>query len=215
MIRKVFFPFCALCCGAVLLLSGCLGGSTDPTRYYVLSEIEPSAEMTSPDLFAPEAGLLLVGPVTGPRYLDRPQIVTRTSANELVFGEYDRWAEPLDESFDRILASNLSQLLPTKSILPYPSPGAESQNVYQLIVEVTRFDGVLGGDAVLVASWNLVDEENRSVLPLDRATYREATGGSEYIDLVKALNRTMEQLCSDIAEKIRAAVEEKRRKKGA
>ena len=68
MIRKVFFSSCAFCCGVVLLLSGCLGGSTEPTRYYVLSEIEPSAEVGSADLFAAEEGLLLVGPVTGPRH---------------------------------------------------------------------------------------------------------------------------------------------------
>ena len=213
MIRTFTVLFRALCLGAVLVLAGCLG-SSEPTRYYVLSELDAPADTGTPDLLEPAEALLLVGPVSLPRYLDRPQIVTRTSANELVFGEFDHWSEPLEESFDRVLAENLGQLLPTESRMLYPKRGPEIANVYQLTVEVTRFDGELGGDVVLTVRWNVVDQENRNILPLDKATYREATGGEGYVALVAALNRTMERLCRDIAVKIREAVQEQQRQGG-
>jgi len=62
----------------------------------------------------------VVGPVELPEYLDRPQIMTCESRNELQFAEFDRWAGSLEKAFSRVLAVNLSILLSTDRVAVYP-----------------------------------------------------------------------------------------------
>jgi uncharacterized lipoprotein YmbA len=61
-----------------------------------------------------------IGPVTLPKYLDRPQIVTFTSPYALNVVEFDRWAEPLESTFVRVLAENLALLLPRAHVVVSP-----------------------------------------------------------------------------------------------
>ena len=72
-------------------------------------------------------------------YLDRQGIVTRVSPNRFVVAENDRWAEPLEENFSRVLARNLSILLQTDRIVAYPWERSQ-QPTYQIQVEVPRFE---------------------------------------------------------------------------
>src|SRR5262249_24644430 len=87
-------------CGvALLVLSGCLG-STPPTQFYLLppltgAETAPAASAGGRDR------TLGVGPVTVPPYLDRPQLVTRTSRAKLVLADLDQWAAPLPDTIAR------------------------------------------------------------------------------------------------------------------
>ena len=60
----------------------------------------------------------------------------------------DRWAEPLAETFPRILAQNLSHLLCTKAIFLYPWKYSVKYD-YRIDIEIIRMDGTLGeGTAV-------------------------------------------------------------------
>ena len=61
-----------------------------------------------------------IGPVTLPQYLDRPQIVERTGPNSLKIAEFDRWAEPLNNTVPRILVQNISQLLQSDRVYALP-----------------------------------------------------------------------------------------------
>jgi uncharacterized lipoprotein YmbA len=95
--------------------------TTPPARFYVLSAL-PGGEAASP-VAAAERGLAIgIGPVTFPKYLDRPQIVTSTSPYALNMAEFDRWAEPLESNFVRVLAENLALLIPMARFVVAPWP---------------------------------------------------------------------------------------------
>jgi uncharacterized protein len=89
--------------------------ASTPSRFYVLNTL-PASE-TVPATAAERGPVIGVGPITLPKYLDRPQIVTRASRNQLALGEFDRWAEPLQDNVLRVLAQNLMLLIPTDHIL--------------------------------------------------------------------------------------------------
>jgi uncharacterized lipoprotein YmbA len=138
-----------------------------------------------------------VGPITFPKYLDRPQIVTRASRNQLTLGEFDRWAEPLQENFSSVLAENLSLLIPTDQILLNPWPGSATLD-YQVRVEVLYFDGWLGGESALIARWSILERTERELL--SRKFHLNApTGGRDYEAMVVAMNQMIEALSRDIA----------------
>ena len=128
---------------AALMLAACAGcGSTAPSRFFALTALEPGAE--------PAAGevLVLVDPVGVAEYLDRPQLVRRTSAVELEVDDYSRWAEPLDEALTRVLASDLRQLLASDRAGP-------DAGIVRVACHVSRFEADEQGRAVLEARWTI------------------------------------------------------------
>jgi hypothetical protein len=138
-----------------------------------------------------------VGPITLPKYLDRPQIVTRVSPNQLTLGEFDRWAEPLQENFSSVLAENLALLIPSDQILLNPWPGSATLD-YQVRVDVRHFDGWLGGESTLLARWSLLDRAEQ--VHLSRKVHlRVPTGGHDFEAMVVAMNQMIETLSRDIA----------------
>jgi uncharacterized lipoprotein YmbA len=185
--------------GLTLVVGGC--GSTAPSRLYLLHAVpsSPAAEAGgSGDL------TLGIGPVVIPGYLDRPQIVTRTSGHEIRTAEFDRWGEPLKESLTRVLAGNLSRMVGTDRIAFFPWRG-DGLIDYRVTMDVTRFDGALGGDATLEARWVLTAEKSDSVLAVRHSILSapvEAQGG--YEGLVAALS----QLLADLSRQIAAAIRE-------
>lgn len=195
-------------CCATLLLAGCLGKGSDPSRYYVLHEIDEPTERYETTPLKEDKALLQIGPIGLPRYLDRPQIVSLSSENQHTLGEFDRWSEPLQENFSRVLAGNLGKHLATHNIMIYPNRGPALENFYQLKVEVVRFDGKLTGDVVLEARWAVVGRLNRRVMPITRSVYSEPVDGNSYAAYVAALNRTLALLSKEIATKIRTAVDD-------
>ena len=71
-------------CGVSLfVLSGCLG-STPPTQFYLVPALT-GGDTAPPVVGGPARPHAAVGPVTVPPYLDRPQIVTRTSRAKLAW----------------------------------------------------------------------------------------------------------------------------------
>jgi uncharacterized lipoprotein YmbA len=177
-----------------LLVSACAGKSA-PSKFYVLSSLP------QPALSAPEGATIGVLPVTMPDYLDRPQVVTRVSENEINLDEFSRWAEPLKDSFTRALVQDLSTLLNTaKVIRTTVSPGIPM--ALQVGVEVVRFDGTLGGDVVLVVKWGLFGEGGKKLLLGKRSSFKEPTGAATYDAYVAAESRAVSALSREIAEAI-------------
>jgi uncharacterized protein len=100
-------------CLLLILLVGC--ASSPPSRFYLMSPLsnESSKSQHSADA---ECVSIAIGYVRLPEYANRPQIVTRTSQNELSRSQFDLWAEPLQDTFARVMAENLTQLLCTKRV---------------------------------------------------------------------------------------------------
>ena len=68
----------------LLAFNGCLGspGKTPPTRYYVLNS-SSSAENETVSVAILKDDTVCVGPIKLSQVLDRPQIIVRTSKNEI------------------------------------------------------------------------------------------------------------------------------------
>jgi hypothetical protein len=180
----------------MLFLYSCAGKSAS-SKFYVLSPL-PQSKVS-----AEEGKTVGVFPVAMPDYLDRPQIVTRVSENELKIDEFSRWAEPLKESFTRALVQNLSGLLDTAKVLKTTGSSGFPMAL-QVGVEVVQFDGVLGGDVVLVVKWGLFEGQGKKLLVGKRATFKEPTGAATYEALVAAESKSVAALSREIAEAIRA-----------
>jgi uncharacterized protein len=176
--------------------------ASTPSRFYILKPL-PASD-TTPGTAASRSPVIAVGPITFPKYLDRPQIVTRASPNQLTLGEFDRWAEPLQENFSRVLAENLALLTPSDHILLNPWPGSAAPE-YQVRVEVRHFDGWLGGESTLLAHWSLLDRGERELV--SRKVHLTArSGGRDYEETVVALNQLLDTLSRDIATAIQPLI---------
>jgi uncharacterized lipoprotein YmbA len=188
----------SIVCTALAALVGC--ASTQPSRFYVLSDLR-SME-TAPQAAAAGQDLAVgIGPITVPKYLDRPQIATLASRHELNFAEFDRWAEPLDVTLARALAGHLSTLIPTEHVAVYPwARGAPID--YQVTVEVTHFVGQVGGAGVLMASWSIAQAEGGAPVVSRRSRFTAQAAGQGYEAVVAAMSQTVAELGREIAETI-------------
>jgi hypothetical protein len=185
----------------MLVLSGC--ATTPPTRFYVLPAL------TGTDTAALSSGVkpgltIGVGPVTLPPYLDRPQIVTRASRAKLALGEFDQWAAPLQDTFARVLAENLSLLLGTDRVLLHPWPRTTDVD-YQVTVDVIRFDGGVDNDVVLAVRWSLMSVDGKE-LAMRKARFQAPANPRDYEATVTAMSRSLEELSRDIAATLQTTV---------
>jgi|SRR5579872_262991 len=185
-----------LACVMPLAIAGC--GTDAPTRLYTLSAMEEQ-----PVSFRPTGIGLGVGPITLPKYLDRPQIVTRLNSNSLAQADLDQWAGDLNDNITRVLATNLSQLLATQSVSFYPWKD-QARVEYQVTIDVTKFEQDPDGSTVLTTFWSIINPNDEKVLVMRRSTYRDkeqagGAGSRPYDAAVAAMSRDLAALSRDIA----------------
>jgi uncharacterized protein len=148
--------------------------------------------------------------VTLPKYLDRPQMVTGVTSNQLSQANFDQWGGDLNDNITRVLATNLSNLLETDRVSLYPwNDRAPLQ--YQVTTDVTAFEQNADGATVLNVFWSIVNPTDGSVLLMRRSAYRDPgttadTGGSQAADdsrpydaVAAAMSRDLAALSRDIA----------------
>jgi len=187
----------------VLTLAACAG--SQPSRFYILNALSGPGKQEQ--AAAPATGISVgVGPVKIPEYLDRVQIVTRSTSNTLQLAEFDRWAEPLDRSLPRMLAENLSVLLPADTVAAFPWPGSARVD-YQVVVEVIQFDGILGQKAWLEARWTILSEGGKLVRLRRNASIGEPVGDASHEALVSAWSRALAGLSREIAASIQTVAQ--------
>jgi uncharacterized lipoprotein YmbA len=179
--------------------AGC-GGTSKPSNFYLLRSMpEPEAGVPK----ANEVALsVLIGPITLPAYLDRAQIVTLEGDYELAVDEFTRWAEPLRDTFYRVLVENLSVLLNTPKVYAYDSQGS-TQADFQITIDVTRFDTVAGGGSCLTAFWAVVGKGGKTPA-LNRKSIFHAAAPSGIKGLLGGQNRTLTEFSREIAEAIQS-----------
>jgi len=187
-----------------ILLAAIYGCARSPSsRFYLLdSLVNPAAGPEGKNFSDNRCVSIGIGPVEIPDYLDRPQIVTRVTPNEIKLAEYDRWAEPLKDNFTRVLAKNLSTLLCINEISFFPWR-REIPKDYRIEVKVIRFDGSSGDQVVLEAWWTLLSGDGRTLLRSKRSNLSKVAGGRDYKSLVSAQSRILEKLSREIAEAIK------------
>lgn len=191
----------------MLVLGGCLGGGsqTPPTRYFVLNSLY-SAENKNQPVAELKDAIVVIGPLTLTQVLDRPQIIIRHSNNEIRVSDLDRWAAPLHENFVRVVVDNLTVLLSRGRVIRFPPPRSLPVD-YQVVLEVTRFDGKPGDEVVLRARWAIFGDNGETVLLKQQSVLNEPTGGDTIAEMVSAQSRLVAMFSRDIAEALKTLAE--------
>jgi uncharacterized protein len=192
-------------CSILLLLclipGGCISleAKPDPSRFFSLTPL-PRTGQRAQDAAGTNALVLGIGPIKFPGYLDRQQFVTRISQNRFAVAENDRWAEPLEENFSRVLSQNLSILLQTDRIVAYPWVRSQ-QPTYQVQVEVLRFEPNAEQVVELWARWSIIDNTKKTVSVKETYLTQPARDKS-----TEASVASMSELVSDLSKEIAAAI---------
>src|SRR5262245_7374519 len=122
-------------CVFVGLVAGC--GSTPASRFYTLSAAASAPAATTSNLS------VVVGPVSIPAVVDRPQIVVTTGPNQVRPEEFNRWAAPLQNGIARVVAENLVALLGTPRVVLFSQTLGVDVD-YRAAIEVQRFESAPG-----------------------------------------------------------------------
>jgi uncharacterized protein len=196
--------------GVIILLvcfipAGCsfLEVKPDPSKFFALTSL-PRTGQTAQDAAGTNALVLGIGPIKFPGYLDRQQLVTRISQNRFAVAENDRWAEPLEENFSRVLSQNLSILLQTDRIVAYPWERSQ-QPTYQVQLEVLRFEPNAEQIVELWARWSITDSAKKTVSVKESYLTRPAKDKSTEAS-VAALSEVVGSLSQEIAGSIRGLI---------
>jgi len=189
------------CAVVALLLTGCLGpGTTRNTRLFVLNATATHAAANGDPI-----GLRLgIGRISLPEFLNRPQIVTRTSANRVRMADFSQWAEPLEKGIPRVLSENLARLTGTDQVSVYPWP-TQIEIDLMLEIAIIRFEGDADGAVSLGARWRLVRPDGSEASPLQGSSYADSAADRSTEALVAAMSRTLASLSRDIATAIEIA----------
>jgi uncharacterized lipoprotein YmbA len=174
-----------------------LKARSDPTRYYVLTSHEGKRPATAPSI------TVGVDRVELPEYLVRPELVTRSASNQLTIAEYDRWGEPLKDSFARTFRQDLEQELGAGHVVAAPFDPA-SRPAFSIDLEVRRFERVGDEGTLLEASWTIHDGTGAATLATRDSRIRTPLSGADASATVAALSSAVAALAGEVASAVRA-----------
>lgn len=177
-----------------VLLAGCAGQTPRSSFYMLTADAAPLAGMAGN--CSDQA--ISVGPVSWPRYLDQPRIVTRVGPNRLDENEFHRWGGSLEDGFVRTLIRNLSKLLDSELVVNYRRSEHYSP-VYLVEIAVNQFDGQLGKDVILDAKWSILAASSRKLEVVRTSSIQNVVSGPDYEALVNASSLAVAQLSEEIA----------------
>ena len=182
-------------CLALVALIGAAGCGTSATpKFYSLSAT------STPDGSAAANVAVLVGPISIPAGVDRPQFVVQNGANQVDVEEFNRWSAPLNDSIAKAVAGDLSVLLGTPDVATAPLANFNAN--YRVTIDVQRFDSIRGQGTVLDAVW-VVRKANGDTQS-GRTMTHESAQADTFDALAAAHSRAIAKMSADIAGAIRA-----------
>ena len=183
---------------AVALVAG--GCSHAPaSRFYALNSLlEPELAAQS----GKQTPGVWLGPVRIGKYLDRPQIVTRTSSNAFNINETQRWVGSLKNNFTYVLATNLMVLLQTDNLAVFPAPEPSPMD-FRITMDVYKFDGSIDDQIGLISRWSILDEHGETRLTRT-TTLSEKVETPDYAAYVTAGSILLDKLSREISSAVLA-----------
>ncbi len=190
----------------LLAMTACASRGIEVREYVITpmpSDSLPDVGASGP-AGASELGLAIgVGPVELPAYLRRRQIVTREAGSQLVSSEANSWGEDLESSVARVLAENLSALLPSNRVVTLPWQSAGDLD-YLVAVQIQRFERDAENVVHLDARWSLTRAKGRKVVAAQISAIRQTDVVEGYPATVDGMSRAVEQLSREITQAIQA-----------
>ena len=174
-----------------IAVAGC---ASAPSKFYTLNATAKS-DGTSEAHYA-----IVVGPVTVPTEVDRPQFTVQLAPNRVGVDEFNRWAAPLNENIARVIAADLATLLGT----PRVATGslANFSPDYRVSLEIQKFDTIPGKSVQIDTVWVIRKSVGNVSLSGHTSANEPATG--DYEPLAAAHSRALSKVSADIAAAIRA-----------
>lgn len=177
-----------------------LACSTTPQpAFFALSSASGDAAGT-PVASRPDLGLV-VGPISFPRYLDRPEIVTRDGANQLVVADAHRWGGSLRDDILRVVADDLGRLLGTARVAVYPDEPRFAAG-YRVLLDLAEFERVTPEKVSLRARVTIASVPDGKALVVEDDAVQQPVASASYEDLVAAESAALGALSREIAERI-------------
>jgi uncharacterized lipoprotein YmbA len=190
----------AIALGAFAGAQGCLGGGPQPA-YFTLSAAAGTVTV-APLAARPELGLA-IGPVEFPRYLDRPEMVTRDGSHRLVLWNAKRWGGSLRSDILRAMAVDLGALLGTARIAVYPAE-ARFPVDYRVLLELAEFDSILGTSVSLRGRFTIANGSDGRAIAIEEIAFEEPVLSPAWEDLVSAQRAALGRVNREIAARIAA-----------
>jgi uncharacterized lipoprotein YmbA len=175
---------------AFLFVSGC--GTPPQERFFTLASDPPSP--ASFNAGKPKY-VVVVGPVTVPDVVDRPQLVLRTSPSRVEIAEQARWAAPLKNEIARVVADHLARLLDGARTATSAERASGTPD-YRVLIDIQRFESAPQEGATVQAAWTVRLQDGSALS--GRSLITEPAGAG-YDALVAAHSRALTAVSRDIA----------------
>ncbi|SAK49871.1 lipoprotein [Caballeronia fortuita] len=181
----------------VVLMSMLAGCASPRASFYRLSADPSLTAISTATATRATTRPVIVGPVTVPDLVDRPQIVTRNTDNEVALNEYARWGEPLKSSIADAIAADLAVLLASGKVAP-ASRAIADPDAWRVRVDIQQFESVPGDAVMIDAQWTVRRFGDESALT-GRSMVREPVNGDGWDALVAAHSRALARVSREIA----------------
>lgn len=175
----------------IISLAAC--SKTPAPRFYTLS---PLAEVQR-DALGDSKIIIGIARVEVSPYLDRSEIITRSSATQIQLAQYDRWAEPLEDIVAMTVSENISRLQPSLQTITHPWPEADVD--YMLAIKIKRLDSDTTGNIRLDASWGIIDQKERSMIAIHESSIRRTGTSADYDSITTQMSQALLELSEEIA----------------
>ena len=178
-------------CAPLLLLGAC--SSTPQSNYYLLS-----AKAT--EALAPCHCSIGVGPVTVAEYLNRPQITVTGKPGQLQIEQFQRWAEPVRYSVERVLVENLAIVTDSTQLVVHPWRQGQNPR-YRVRIHILTMNRETNS-AVIKVQWQLSDSQSGKTISTHLESYKASVNGDGYRNLVEGFSDALLQLSVQISTEI-------------
>jgi len=176
------------------LLTAC---ATPETRFYTLgADAQPAVAKTTTS----PALRIDVRPVQVPAAVARSQLVVQVNAAQVKVLEDDRWSSALPDEIRYALAARVSQQ--AGAFAASAAGRGEAVPVYQVRVDVQRFESWPGSHVLIDAVWSVSGSAGEETLTCHSAVSEPVSGG--YQAIVDGHRRAINAIAAQIAEVVRA-----------
>ncbi|MDR2603297.1 MAG: PqiC family protein [Puniceicoccales bacterium] len=197
----LFFFFCCY----VFLGAGCsvLAPQKDFSKFYTFCAYDSSEKIPDPSGARPVIINLTVGEI--PSYADCPYVVTMSNHGQLILSGIARWAEPLQDACTRALTHKLSEFM-GDHVTVIPSTYTRGNTFFcDFLLSIGISDFICNEPekkVVLDCTWSLFNLASRRQVLIRRHIKLTPYDGSNYEDIIAAMELALCGLAWDIAEKI-------------
>lgn len=198
--KLILFVASSLSACALAVCAGC--ASSRPSRFFVLPMPPEMSTDDEVNLSDPRyrVGIL---PVELSAYLDRPQIVTRISEEEISVDEFNRWAAPLADGIAEAMSRRMLTKLPDTDIDIRPWPDSKRFD-YQVDVAIGRLDGTPGISSRLDAEWTVIRGRNADdIVAKQISRYEAEMTDKSCAALLRSMSSLVTMLSDDISDAIK------------